>query len=829
MPLLPHARRQKPRRRSTILLGGLLALVFTLAGCVEKVDWEAMQRQHSTPAGDLDQAHTIEQSLLVHHDGLSGIEVELVDYGAESGRPAVPLELQLCGDRACQEQIAHTTLPPEEIWHNRSFGFRFAPQPHSAGETYLLRITAPQAPTPARATLWAHDADLYVEGTAFHNGQPIEGDLTFWTYYTMPPATIAGELCRQAWEGLRYLPALLLLLLAPGYLLARLLPRAKGEDPLLLVGLCLGLSVAAIPLLHLLLSQIPLPLTPPAVRIGGGLLGALALGLLIWDLRRGRWRGAGRDTVPLLVGMGGITTVSLLLRALHALDLTGPLWVDAVHHTLLARLIVAGGIIPTDYAPYVEVASATYHFGFQDLVAMWHWLTGMPLPQGLLLLGQALSGLAGWPLYALGVRWAKSRWAGLAAALVPAAFSLMPAYYISWSRYTQLAGLVILPVGALLLDRLARTDRRPWGTIAATTIALAGLLLTHVRVAAFLAALAGLLLLLATARSLHRGRWPGRLWGRYLLVAAAAAGLTWPWLWPSIRDLWLPAAQSWPANVDTLSLYYVRFGPGRYLLPVALAGTALGLLLWRRRQALLLLLWTGLIVLMANPHLLGLQPGGPLDRSLPWFPGLHIGAVVDDLAVAIALYVPLSLGVALAAGGLAALYHRHRPKRPALLPWAGVVLLVGLSAWGAYRLRDVVNPRTALLAPADRAALAWVEEHTAPDALFLINAYEWMAHVYAGSDGGYWISPLTGRRTWPPAALYGLGTEAYVEKINRLIQEVDQSADQAALHALLRERGFDYIYLGRYGGPWKPQKFDGRPYFRPAYQRDGVTIFALEP
>ncbi len=798
-------------RKQLLRLGGLLLLVLLLGGCVERTDWQALQRQAATPAGDLHGEHTIGQTLVPQHAGLSGIEVVLVDYGAESGRPAVPLELRLCRDLACQEGITRTTVPLSAIVHNSSYRLSFPPQPDSAGRAYVLLAGAPQAGSPARATLWASGSDLYPDGTLLRDGRPAEGDLNFWAYYDSAPADVAAELLRQAGGGLPHMPGLLLLLLAPGYLLARLLPRSRQDDLLELLGTCLGLSAAAVPVLLLLLSWLPGLLSGPAVPVGGGLLAAAALGLLVRDICRGRYRGLAPVSLPVTAALVAIAGIALGLRAFHALDLTGPLWVDAVHHTTLARLIVERGAIPGDYLPYVQVAPATYHFGFQSLVAVLHGLTGMPLPGALLLLGQVLNGLGGLTLYGLGRRWGGSRWAGLAAAAVPSALSLMPAYYISWSRYTELAGLFILPVAAVLLDRLLR-GRWHWGLAGVTAVAMAGLVVAHLRVAAFMATLAVLLVL--------RAMWEGRrsCWaaavplGRALAVAAAGFTLIAVWLVPSILDLGRAAMQEWAASEEALSLYYVLFGPGRYLFPAAVAGTLLAVL-WRRAKALILLLWAGLLVVLAKPGLIGLP----------------LGAAIDSTSVAIALYVPLSLAAALGVGGLAALARRVRWTDPPLLRWAGAVFLIGTCAWGASELNSIVNPRTAILAPADLPAMAWIEENTAPDAVFLVNSYEWMTAVYAGSDGGYWIAPLAGRQTWPPPALYGLGAREHIEEINDVAREAMASPGGEALYTLLRDHGISHVYLGRYGGPLTAEKLLGCDRFRPVYRQGGVWVFALEP
>ncbi|MGB9722745.1 MAG: DUF6541 family protein [Chloroflexia bacterium] len=777
---------------------------------MEKADGEAQQRSAGIPAGDLYAFHTVGQSFIPTRNGLSGVEVVLVDYGPESGRPAVPLELRLCRDSACREVITQTTVLPEEQSHNRSFRLRLPPQGDSAGRTYFLLASAPQAATPARATLWAHTSDLYPEGTLLRDGRPAPGDLNFWAFYEVGVAEATVSLLRQAGEGLFSLLCLALLLLSPGYLLARLLPRSGEEDPLALLGISLALSVAVVPVLLLLLSQTPLRLSPWAVRAGGALLAWLSLGLFLHDLRRGRWRGCGRGMAAPLLAAVGIVGTGLALRAVHALDLAGPLWVDAVHHALLTRLIVERGAIPGDYLPYVQAAPATYHFGFQSLVAVLHEMAGLPISQALLLLGQVLSGLSGLPLYVLGKRWGGSVWAGLGAMAVSSALSLLPAYFVSWSRYTEMAGLFLLPVGAVLLERLFFRRSWHWGLAGVSAVLLAGLLLTHLRVAAFLAVLAFLILLQAAFRRRYEARSLVHLGARALGVVAAVMLLTSFWLFPSIRHLWLPALRQWPAATDETTLYYVLFGPGKPVARVALIGAVLALL-WRRREASLLFLWVGLLPLLAKPSLIG----------------LHIGGVMDGLSVSIALYIPLALAAALMVGGVArALGPRLRVP---VLRWAGTLFFIGLCLWGAYELRNVVHARTALLSRADLEAMAWIGANTDPQACFLINAYEWMNAVYAGSDGGAWISPLTGRRTWPPPALYGLGEPAYVEEVNTVAREAMESPDAGTLAALLRRHGITHVYLGRYGGALTPEKLLSSPDFRLRYRRNGVWIFALEP
>ncbi len=100
-------------------------------------------------------------------------------------------------------------------------------------------------------------------------------------------------------------------------------------------------------------------------------------------------------------------------------------------------------------------------------------------------------------LYALAAGLTGRPWAGVGAALAAAGLGPMPAYYLNWGRYTQLAGQVLLPAAGL--DCLAVTAPLPassgelWRGLAARRLGaaslVAGLALTHYLVTVFFALL----------------------------------------------------------------------------------------------------------------------------------------------------------------------------------------------------------------------------------------------------------------------------------------------------------------------------------------------------
>ena len=63
---------------------------------------------------------------------------------------------------------------------------------------------------------------------------------------------------------------------------------------------------------------------------------------------------------------------------------------------------------------------------------------------------------------------------------------------------------------------------------------------------------------------------------------------------------------------------------------------------------------------------------------------------------------------------------------------------------------------TVLATADDLAAFAWAQEHTPPDALFLVNEAVWRTVRY-GTDAGWWLNLIADRRTTLPSTLYMLG------------------------------------------------------------------------
>jgi hypothetical protein len=599
------------------------------------------------------------------------------------------------------------------------------------------------------------------------------------------------------------------LLLAPGYLLWEYAERGIRLPSLVRAGVWIALSCSIVPLIFLWAGTLQLSLTPIVLRLMFAAFGLLSL----WHAARHRrplpWR---RWPLPMLLLLG---VAALLLRLYQIRDAVLPLWVDSVHHALLIRVVSETGRIPTSLRPYLPIDQLPYHWGYHVIAATWQATTLLPLPVLMLLAGQLLNALNVLTVYALASYLSRSPLAGLFAALVTGFLSIMPAYYVTWGRYTQLTGLLLLPGLLILASLLIERPGFSPALLACTAVAVAGLILVHYRVLVFFAAaIAPLLLLFGIC-------FPRRLpaaAGRLAMAGALGLLLAAPWMLVLAREVLLPAAQT-PGSLagggdyNNLEPRLLFTKNSRWLYGVAAVGACLALLRGRWRLVAIAC-WIGLLFLIANPQVIGLRP--------LW--------LITNHAVIITLFLPMSVLIGEGAAHIVHLLRRWSPSRLRMavryLPATSLVLLAGLGCW---QFRNVINPATNFVLPADLPALAWVAEHTAPDARFLINAHPWLGQVHRGADAGWWIMPLTGRWTSTPPAIFDYGSPEYVaEVVARNTAVTTLRPEQIAeLDALVQDNDIDYIFIGAKGGPLKGDMLWGRPEYENVYDQDGVLIFKV--
>jgi hypothetical protein len=680
-------------------------------------------------------------------------------------------------------------------------------------------------------------------------------------------------LLRQGWLAL----PLGLALWLPGRVLLSLARLDQEWDWGERTALSVGLSLASLPVLMTWTTLLGLPWSRPLVWIGAAMLvgtGGLTVSL-ISSLRQRPLRLPSAPSLASLthaapaLALAIIFLGALFLRLAMVRDLAAPPWVDSVHHALIIRLILEGGVFPPDYTPFLSPGVVNYHSGFHTGAAVFLWLSNLDLAQGLLLYGQVLNALVVFPVYLFTRLYTHSRAAGVTAALIAAFITPMPAYYASWGRYTQLAGLLIFPAALALLKTLPpslRLQHLIRGRLLLAAVACGGLFLTHYRIAAFLGLLlAAELIIERLAWAAARGREavlrrersappadsppiiedgqasslaplesellslvrPPSSTSRSPILGWAAAGgvailLTLPW-WPAAWSEMIGPKLHWgtgtAAAFADFNWAYLTAGLGRFSLALAAVGGVWALLL-RQRWVLSLALWVGLLFLAANLGALGL-PGE---------------SFINSTSVAISLFLPLALlggfGLGWLGQALSSLLAGRFSAAGRTAPW--LVLVAGGAAamfLGAQALLPILRADTFLFRTADRPALAWIEENLPQGSTVLINSFAWGYGVYAGQDGGYWIGPLTGRPTFPPPVLYGMDRDHQVIRATsetaRQFQEA--ASDPTALHALLLEHDIAFVYIGARGGRLDPGALDSSPLFERLYHRPPTWVFRALP
>jgi len=813
------------KRALPFLLSAGWLILLGLTGCATLKDPETSQEQVRLVVGTLEGGHTLAQSFVSRRAGLNGIWLWLnVTQGKESGD--AKLIVQLYHAPGESTPLATVIRPLQSLPGANPVQFDLPIQLDPPGQAYYLTLLA----TSGKVDVFGIDDDVYPSGTAYRDNVSIRGDIAFRTSYDYNLAALLGD--TRASLSLIWLAfPLAVILFLPGWLVLRGCSDQSQElspDGGEVLAIVLGLSMASLPVLMLWTTLAHLHWSRLSTLFGAGLMAAIAL----WSLRDKRsrsWRPG-----PIELGLFAIFIAALAVRLIMVRDLAAPAWVDSVHHSLITRLIMENGGFPDNYLPYLDIASTRYHPGFHSLLASFQWLSGIDSLQAMLLFGQVLNALSVFAVYLITKALTDNRLASLIAALITGFVTPMPAYYASWGRYTQLAGLLIMPTAFILVRNAATAwviRSYTWKTFLPAAIACAGLFLVHYRVVAFMACL---LLADFTIRLLEKTLKVSKTfrvsdWLREInpflireiiavtIIAIASLVILLPWLPSTLISMIVPLARSWRgAQVPFFAYFawpFLTTAWGKYSLYLASLGLVWSLIK-KPRLALTLALWTVLLFTIANSAALG------------WFPSF-----VNNTSVEIALFMPIATLGGYFLSQIIGLVGQWVPVRFTRL-YAASLIAAGclLTFLAARQLLPILNPVTFLFRQADKPALAWIEEHVSKDETILINPFNWGYGLYAGNDGGFWITPLTGIKTLPPPVLYGMDTnQQRVRLINQLSQQViDDSNDAEALHSLLMNQGIRYVYIGARGGVLSASALKNSPLFALLYQSDGTWVFQVK-
>lgn len=584
--------------------------------------------------------------------------------------------------------------------------------------------------------------------------------------------------------------------------------KNDGRDVAERLGDMIGLSISSMAILGMIFFFL-------GGRFSAGLIVVLLVILAIMALYLLMKHRADIQRVHLywLLGTGLVLALVIAFRFYQAKDLVFPAWVDSVHHVLITQKIIDYGGLPETLAPELDVP-LFYHYGFHLIAALFSWISLLEPVQAVLWFGQVINALVVLGIYRLSkALWRKTIPAVLAALLVGFAFQ-MPAYYVTWGRYTLLTGLLVMLPAMAVAYELVMTGFSKERT-ARLLVLTAGLALVHY-LALFYFGLFLLSLVVERGVAWYRHKAPQNrklILNRVMPMVLAVLGgilVALPWL---LRMLIAQSSQVGfqvvLPNAENLKAYqYILYLLGPTHNYFLMGGALLGLILiWWQKGSRAMALWTSLMVLL----------------SFPW--GLRFGPFRPD-HMAIVLFIPASIVISYSWVWLCGELQR---RIHLFLGFAVLVVgIVGMLGWGTWQTRNVINAVTILADQADWVAINWIEDNLSQDARFLTNTTIWQYQTYRGVDGGYWILPKTERFAIALPGLYGYGTtEEKAQWVNWMERASVVHACDDGFWSLIKEAHLSHVYLREGKGSLQPNAMVACPNVEVVFQQNGVWIYEI--
>ena len=456
----------------------IVCLSLLATGCSSLV-----KQEQSVISGfyTLDSHTTIGQTLLGRYDGLQGVSIYLQPENAGPG--IIHLFVQTSPDT--NQSLAQAFISSKDVSRPGYYAFQFSPIEHTTLQDLFIQVSYTGD---GSVQLGAAGGTAYLNGALYQNSIAQNAQMAFFLDYSALIAAL-GLFKEGLWWALYLLMAVFLFVLPGWALLSGLWSSWNKLHWTERLGLAAGASLPLYPAFMLWMSLLGIRLgalyawLPP---VAGG-------AFLLWkNMRAFKSRPHQKRQARNFISSGSFTWADLaflvlvglviLVRFWEVRSLEIPMWGDSYQHTVIAQLLVDNKGLFSSWQPYAEAQTFSYHFGFHNLAAVFHWLSGLTLPQSTLWTGQILNILAVISLAPLANRLGRNRWAGAATILLAGLLFQMPNFYTNWGRYTQLAGQVILATVVWLLWSYFEDKSHSWRALAALWLILSGLALTHYRV-----------------------------------------------------------------------------------------------------------------------------------------------------------------------------------------------------------------------------------------------------------------------------------------------------------------------------------------------------------
>jgi len=546
----------------------LFCCIGVLTGCVSLIDPESSQDFNSNIIALITPDHSVGQAFVSSRPNFNGVNLWL-------GCPDSPIPVSVELFHSPNDSISLYQISFQV--ENGLNKIDFSPQSSLSNQSYYLRLTVEQG----EIQVFGREEDNYPYGTAFINDQPIEGDIGFQATYNYELGSILADLQVLLGYWKLFLPLCILLVL-PGWILLDLSNLLKDLDIGEQIAFSSGLSIAVTPIIMLWTTVIKLRWSSLSVWVASGMVIMVFIWRIAWKFRQKNIKQLIKSSRSKInsstFSLFCIFALTLFIRFAMIRDLVVPPWVDPIHHSLITNEIIKTGGYPENYLPHIPSEATKYHAGYHSILAAFHWQTGLEIPKAMLILGQVLNAWSIFGVYLISTSLTKDKKTGLIAALITGFLLVMPAYYLSWGRYTQLTGLLVLPAAMRWMISTPKNKSKPHALVLGG-ITLAGLFIIHYRVTLFLGCFI-LAYLIGTLFKYNQAVWKKLASSitSISLMGIVSILFVLPWLIPTLKSFFLPLQSVWiPGSTSIQKIHW------NYLTPVfgvPVMVTALLGLLW---------------------------------------------------------------------------------------------------------------------------------------------------------------------------------------------------------------------------------------------------------
>jgi hypothetical protein len=122
--------------------------------------------------------NSIGQTFIATSDGLTGVSLFVGPY-TETNATSIIFHLRAQGGQELRTVFMNTS----QMINNQYNEFSFSEIPDSAGKQFYFAVEFPNSTNPTNPVYFGYyQGEVYPDGSAFQNGVPMQGDLTFRAY-----------------------------------------------------------------------------------------------------------------------------------------------------------------------------------------------------------------------------------------------------------------------------------------------------------------------------------------------------------------------------------------------------------------------------------------------------------------------------------------------------------------------------------------------------------------------------------------------------------------------------------------------------------------------